>query len=195
MLNNQGNRLQEILLSGDREAAAVLAKGCSSQMLLQKNRVLHSITEQYRDGSIPFCQLTAACQAAAAFYDASQPPVACCGAVYGNTSSTGRNFMMMLLRGWGVPALDLGIDVPTEAFISAILQHHLRFIICVAFTQEDLAAVRQLHEQAQSLGLRDRFSLLVTGINPDPSQGVIPVDYQQHGAAAVAEWVVDAWNS
>ena len=195
MLNHQTDRLQEILLRGDREAAARLAVDRSPQMILQKNQVLRSLTDQYRQGSIPFCQLTAACQAAAAFYDASLPPVACCGAVFGNTSPTGRNFMLMLLRGWGVPTLDLGTDVPPETFLAAIRQHQLRFAICVAFSQADLPVVRQLHEQALAQGLRDHFFLLLTGINPDPSQGSIPVDDQEHGAAAVAEWVVDAWKS
>ena len=195
MLNHQTDRLQDILLRSDREAAAALAVDRSPDIILQKNQVLRSLTDQYRQGSIPFCQLTAACQAASAFYDASLPPVACCGAVYGNTSPIGRNFMLMLLRGWGVPTLDLGTDVPPDTFLAAIRQHQLRFAVCVAFSQADLPVVRQLHEQTLTQGLRDHFSLLLTGINPDPSQGSIPVDYKEHGAAAVAEWVVDAWKS
>ena len=195
MLNNQTSRLQEILLRGDRKAAAALADGCSPQMLLQKNSVLRSLTDQYREGSIPFCQLTAACEAAASFYDTSLPPVACCGAVYGNTSPIGRNYMMMLLRAWGVPTLDLGTNVPPESFISAIRQHQLRFAVCVAFSGADLPVVRRLHELALSEGLRDRFSLLLTGVSPEPPLDDIPVDFQEHSAAAVAGWMVDTWNS
>ena len=195
MLNDQADRLEEILLRGDREAAAALAEHRAPEMLLVKNRVLHSLTDQYRAGKAPFCQLTAACQAAAAFYDAALPPVACCGAVCGNTSSTGRDFMMMLLRGWGMPALDLGTDVRPEAFLSAVREHGLRFVVCVAFSQADLEAVRELHRLALSQGIRDRFAMLVTGVNPDPAQGSIPADLQEHSAAAVAEWMVDKWMS
>ena len=195
MLNDQAERLQKILLCGDREAAAALAKACSPEILLRKNHVLRSLTDQYREGSVPFCQLTAACEAAAMFYDASLPPVACCGAVRGNTCPTGRDFMMMLLRGWGVPAVDLGTDTAPETFVAAIRRHQLRFVICTAFSQDDLATVRQLHELAKAEGLRDSFSLLLSGINPEPSHGVLPLDYQEHSAAQVAEWVVNAWNS
>ena len=55
--------------------------------------------------------------------------------------------------------------------------------------------MRELHGLALSQGIRDRFALLVTGVNPDPAQGSIPADLQEHSAAAVAEWMVDKWMS
>jgi methanogenic corrinoid protein MtbC1 len=194
MDNHEAGRLQEILLRGDREAAKLLARMRIPQMISEKNRVLSLLTDRYREGAVPFCQLTAACQAAAVFHDDKMPPVACCGAVYGNTSPTGCNYMMMLLRGWGMPVLSLGTDVPADGFLDAVRQYHLRFAVCVVFSEADVPAVIRLHEQAMAEGLRNQFALLMTGISPGRLKGSLPVDFEEYSAAAVAGWMVDAWQ-
>ncbi len=194
MDNHWAGGLEAIMMRGDRGAAAALVGDCMPQLIREKNRVLRALTQRYREGSIPFCQLTAACQSAAVFCDDTLLPVACCGAVAGNTSPTGCNFMMMFLRGWGLPAMDLGTNVQPEAFLSAIRQQNLRFAVCVAFSEADIPAVVRLHDLAVAEGMRDRFSLLMTGVNPGSLRAGLPTDCPEHSAAAVAEWMVDAWQ-
>ena len=103
---------------------AELLKTCDpSTLYQQKNALLEDLTNRYLSGALPFCQLTAFAHAAGAFFNNDLPPVACCGAASGNTSAAGRDYTLMLLSAWGIPTLDLGVDVSPEAFLSAITQN------------------------------------------------------------------------
>lgn len=189
--------LEAAMLRGDRDGAARILKGVDAHLAAQwRDALLRRLTAGCLEGRLPFSQLTAAAQAACLLCDDQAPPVACCGAIAGNTSATGRDFMLMLLHAWGVPALDLGVDVPESAFLGAVAEHGVRFVVCVAFSRADLERVRRLDRQAAALGIRDRFDLLVTGAQMEHGDGSgVPWDCPDHRAAAVAEWVVRRWRA
>ena len=185
--------LTAALLRGDRDAVLSLtAVAERDQLRLCKSSVLHGLTEGCLKGDVPFCQLTAAAQAAAALEDGALPPVACCGAVEGNTSATGQHFLLMLLRAWGMPALDLGCSVAPDRFLDAVVEHVFSFVLCTLFSPKDMESVRRLDAEARRCGLRDRFLLVVSGAEPGPDS---PADFQSRSAAAAAEWVVSRWRS
>ncbi|MBQ7455734.1 MAG: hypothetical protein IJS53_04760 [Clostridia bacterium] len=187
--------LRLALLRGDRQAVLSLARTEGLETLSGwKNALMEELTGGYLAHALPFCQLTAAAQAASALYH-DAPPVVCCGGVAGNTSATGQNFMMMLLRAWGVPAIDLGCGVPAERFLAAVREHGLQYVICVAFSAADAGGVLRLHEEAARQGLRGQFLLLLSGAQldeNDPSRRCL--DCPDTGAAAVANWVVRSWR-
>lgn len=185
------------MLAGDRDRArAMLCKADIRRAIEWKDNLLSRLTADCLDGHVPFSQLTAAAQVACLLHDDRVPAVVCCGAVAGNTSATGRDFMMMLLRAWGVPATDLGIDVPETAFLDAVTDRGARFVICAVFSRADLASVRGLDQLARACGLRDRFSLLVSGAQTEHGDDTDALsDYPDHRAAAVAEWVARAWRA
>ena len=191
------SRLEAAILAGDRSGAAGILLSTDARLAAEwKDALLSRLTADCLNGQVPFSQLIAAAQAACLLLDDQAPPVACCGAIAGNTSATGRDFMMMLLRAWGVPALDLGVDVPEEAFLNAVAEHGMLFVICAVFTRADLRHVLRLHERAEALGIRDRFRLLVSGAQAEHDDARdIPLDYPDFRAAAVAEWVVRTWKA
>lgn len=45
------------------------------------------------------------------------------GTVRGDVHDLGKNIVVMLLKGAGYNVIDLGVDVPTEKFVEAILEH------------------------------------------------------------------------
>ncbi len=188
--------LRDALLRGDREAVArMLHTGEPETWRREKDSLLREVTDAHLRGGAPFCQLTAAAQAASAFPLPEQPSAVCCGGVAGNTSAISKNFLMMLLRGWGLPALDLGMDVPAAAFLEAVREHGVRFVVCVGFSSADGAFVRDLHRQAVEHGIRDRFRLVLCGASMTPEEmAELPLDFLDNRAAAVAEWMVDAWT-
>ena len=189
------SRLESAILAGDRAAVERISAGVPLAAAW-KDRLLAAPTADCLNGRVPFSQLTAAAQAACVLCDDEAPPVACCGAIAGNTSAAGRDFMMMLLHAWGVPAIDLGVDVPEDAFLSAVAEHGVRFVICAVFSKADLRRVRQLDSQARALGIRDRFSLLISGAQMEHGDGSdSPSDCPDHRAAAIAEWVVHRWKA
>ena len=188
------DRLEAAVLSGDRAGAEGILRTVGRGIAIEwKNSLLSRLTADCLNGRGPFCQLTAAAPAACAGFDEQAPPVACCGGIAGNTSTTGRDFMMMLLRAWGVPSMDLGTDVPEHAFLNAVADHGVRFVICTAFSRADLKRIRVLDKRARELGIRDRFSLLVSGAQLEHGGDDAVSDCPDHRAAAVAEWVVQRW--
>ncbi len=190
-------RLEAAMLRGDRDSAEAILRAIDARLAAEyRDALLARLTSDCLAGRVPFSQLTATAQVACLLCDDRAAPVACCGAIAGNTSATGRDFMMMLLRAWGVPALDLGVDVPESAFLNAVAERGVRFIVCAVFSRADYARVRQLDERARALGIRERFKLLVSGAPVEHGDSsMLPTDCSDHRAAAVAEWVVRAWKA
>ena len=189
--------LKDALLRGDRAAVSALLKAYDPSVLAsQKNALLHDLTNRYLAGALPFCHLTAAAQAASAFFNADLPYVACCGAASGNTLAAGRDYTLMLLSMWGVPTLDLGVDVSPETFLSAITQHSLRYAVCVIFTAAEADCVRRIHALAVARGVRQSFRLAVCGASPSDDGALrdLPADFCTHRSAEAAQWVMDTWK-
>ena len=185
--------LTGILLRGDRAAALDMLKNGQRQALSAcRDALMRDLTARYLAGEAPFCQLTAVAQAASVLHDPALPPVACCGALRGNTSAASHNFMLMLLRAWCMPTLDLGLDVAAERFLEAVERQHLPFAVCAAFSEADADRVREIHDLALRRGLRGRFRLAVCGARLE--LGGLPVDCPEYKTAAVAGWVVRAWK-
>lgn len=176
---------------------AELLKTCDpSTLYQQKNALLEDLINRYLSGALPFCQLTAFAHAAGAFFNNDLPPVACCGAASGNTSAAGRDYTLMLLSAWGIPTLDLGVDVSPEAFLSAITQNSLQYAVCVIFTAVDAECARRMHTLAEARGMRGSFRLVVCGASEseDASLRDLPADFLTRRSAAAAQWVMNTWK-
>ena len=190
----KGETQRDALLRGDREAVAqLLSTDEAARLEKEKNGLLRELTDAHLRGELPFCQLTAAAQAACAFPLENQPFIACCGGVAGNTGAVGKSHVLMLLRAWGVPTLDLGMDVPAEAFLQAVEERGIRFAVCVGFSAADAEFVRSLHQKASEHGIRKYFKLMLCGATlSGETLAQLPLDFPDNRAAAVAEWMVDA---
>lgn len=188
--------LDRALLGGDRPAVEEMKKIVPRETLTGwKNALMTRLTDRYLKGSAPFCALTAAAQAARALYDPSLPPAACVGAVRGNESGTGRDYMMMLLTARGVPALDLGLNAGTDAFLGAVREHGLRIVVCAIFSDRDLESVAELHRKAEICGIREKFLLAACGAEHGSYRAEdFRLDCPEHRAAAVAEWAAERWK-
>ena len=190
-------QLNDALLRGDRAAVAALLKsGDPAALTRKKNALLDSLTNRYLRGTLPFCQLTAAAYAASAFSGGALPPVACCGAASGNTSAAGRDYTLMLLSMWGIPALDLGVDVSPEAFLAAITENRLQYAVCVIFTTAEADCVRRLHALAEARGVRKTFRLVVCGasLSENETPRDLHADFVTRHSAAAAQWVMKTWT-
>ena len=189
--------MKDVLLRGDRAAVAALLKSNDSEALVRKkNILLENLTNRYLAGDLPFCQLTAVAHAAAAFSNNGLSLAACCGAASGNTSAAGRDYTLMLLSAWGIPTLDLGVDVPPEAFLTAITENSLQFAVCVIFTAADAECARRIHVLAKERGIRESFRLVVSGVSEteDASLRDLHADFLTRRSAAAAQWVMNTWK-
>ena len=83
-INDLEEHLCSAMLNGEEKITSELKNFVpKDQIVTCKNNILRNLTESYKNGKTPFCQLVAAAQAAAVLYDDSMPPVVCCGAVKG----------------------------------------------------------------------------------------------------------------
>ncbi len=188
--------LTAALKKGDADAVNSLKNTYPLQDLIRlKDEFLSGLTRRYMAGEAAFCEITAAAQASRALYDPSLPPKVCVGAVEGNQSGTGRDYMMMLLTAWGVPAMDLGLDAGPGKFLEAVREHDLKAAVCAIFSDRDFESVRELHRMAESEGLRDSFLLAVCGAEHGAYRAEdFRLDCPEHRAGAVAEWVAHRWK-
>jgi len=191
----QREQFRDALLRGDRPAVEEMIRQGQANVPDWRDELLGELTEQYLEGAVPFCQLTVLAEAAAALTE-PLPPVAVCGSLAGNPGDTGRNFIQMLLRAWGVPTLDLGADVPAERFLDTVSGQEIRFVIASAFSADDAGAAMFLHQKAVERGIRDRFDLLVCGAKlTDETGKKLQLACMDYRAAAVARWVVQTWKN
>jgi len=185
--------LQHALLLGDADAVrAMLRCAPRAELAACKDALLQEVTHKVLRGAAPFCQLVALCQAAAPLRDAALPPRCCCGGLPGCQSPATHGFLMMLLHGWGVPVLDLGLNVSADAFLQAVTAHRLSGLLCTAFTPSEALSIQRLHQASVEHGLRDRLCLLLGGAAPTAE---LPVDNTDFRLAAVAEEAAHRWKT
>ena len=150
------------LLKGDRAMALPAHPGPREAALARA--AVASLTELYRQGMIPFCQMTAAAQVAAASYglDHAAPQVAI-GAVAGDGSMVGKAHMRMMLSAWGISCLDLGVDTAPGTFLQAVREQGVSVVLCSSFGDASGEQILALDAMARSSGLRESFRIVVGG--------------------------------
>ncbi len=166
-----------------------------STVVSWKNALMNELTDGYINGQVPFCQLTAVAYAAQAVNNDNINPIACCGALEGNTSVAGNDHMMMLMKAWGIPYIDLGLDVAPEKFIDAISEHGLKYVICMAFNEENAQGIYKVNQLAVRQGIRKQFSLLLCGVMiPKEKKEKLPLDCEEFRTATAARWIGLQWK-
>ena len=188
--------IRRALLCADRNKISSLASELDRSTVVEwKNALMDELTDEYIKGNVPFCQLTAVSYAAQAIKNSNEAPVACCGALSGNTSAAGSDHMMMLLNAWGVPCIDLGLDVEPDKFVDTVSENGLKYVICMAFNEENAQGIRRVDELAVKQGIRKQFSLLLCGIMlPEEKTRELHLDCEEFRTATAARWIGMQWK-
>ncbi|NLO46067.1 MAG: cobalamin-binding protein [Clostridiales bacterium] len=121
---------------------------------------------------------------------------ACVGTVKGDLHDIGKNLVKMMLEGKGFEVIDLGVDVPAEAFISAAAEHNCQIIACSALLTTTMGAMKEVVDAAKRSGIRDKVKILVGGapINKEFCES-IGADIYTSDAASAANEAVEALTS
>ncbi len=85
------------------------------------------------------------------------------GTVAGDVHDIGKNIVHTLLKGSGYKVVDLGVDVPTEKFIEAVVEHQPKVLgmsALLSFTYPEMKAVV---EALAAKGLRDKVKVVIGG--------------------------------
>jgi 5-methyltetrahydrofolate--homocysteine methyltransferase len=85
------------------------------------------------------------------------------GTVKGDLHDIGKNLVKMMLDGAGFETIDLGTDVGTEAFVSAVRQHRPRLLGMSALLTTTMGNMKATIEALAAAGLRDTVKIMIGG--------------------------------
>ncbi len=85
------------------------------------------------------------------------------GTVEADLHSVGKNIVAMMLRSGGFEVHDLGVDVKTRAFVDKAKEVHADIIAASSLLTTTMPYQRELIEELQSVGLRERFKVMIGG--------------------------------
>ena len=85
------------------------------------------------------------------------------GTVRGDMHDIGKNLLSIALEGAGFKVVDLGIDVPPEAFVQSVKEHQPQVLGLSALLTTTMIAMREVIEAVQEAGLRDTVRIMIGG--------------------------------
>ena len=85
------------------------------------------------------------------------------GTVEGDVHDIGKNIVIALLEAEGFEVVDLGVDVPPEAFVSAIKEHKPDIVGMSSLLTVALEATKKTVDAITEAGLRDKVKIIIGG--------------------------------
>ena len=87
----------------------------------------------------------------------------CIGTVKGDLHDIGKNIVKMMMEGKGLEVVDLGTDVPAEAFIQAAIEQNCQVICCSALLTTTMPVMGDVVKAAEAAGIRDKVKIMIGG--------------------------------
>ena len=115
----------------------------------------------------------------------------CIGTVQGDLHDIGKNLVKMMMEGKGLEVIDLGTDVPPEAFVRTAIEQHCQIICCSALLTTTMSVIGDVVRIATEAGIRDKVKILIGGapINEEFCRE-IGADFYNSDAASAADTAV-----
>lgn len=85
------------------------------------------------------------------------------GTVKGDIHDIGKNIVATLLRGSGFEVIDLGVDVPAEAFISSVRESGAKVLGLSALLNFTYPEMKHVVEEVAKAGLRESVKVVIGG--------------------------------
>lgn len=86
------------------------------------------------------------------------------GTVKDDIHDIGKNLVIMMLQGNGWEVTDLGIDVPTEQFVSVVRETELDILGMSALLTTTIPRLKEAIDALKAAGLRDKVKIMVGGV-------------------------------
>ena len=88
---------------------------------------------------------------------------ACIGTVFGDLHDIGKNLVKMMLEAKGFEVIDLGTNVPAEAFITTAINENCSIICCSALLTSTMPVMGDVVKAAEAAGIRDKVKIMIGG--------------------------------
>lgn len=110
------------------------------------------------------------------------------GTVHGDLHNIGKNLVAMMCEGAGFEVIDLGKDVPPEAFVEAVKEHGPQVVGMSALLTTTMRAMEQTVKALEEAGVRDQVKIMIGGAPVTQAfADQIGVDGYASNAASAAE--------
>ena len=110
------------------------------------------------------------------------------GTVHGDIHEIGKSLVATMLSANGFEVLDLGVDVPTEVFLTKVIESGAQLVGLSALLTTTMTVQRDVIEALDDAGVRDRVKVLVGGapVNQEWADSIGADGYAEDAMAAVA---------
>ena len=85
------------------------------------------------------------------------------GTVKGDLHDIGKNLVRMMMEGKGLKVVDLGVDVPVEAFLDAAREHNAKIIACSALLTTTMGEMRNVVDAIKASELNGKVTIMIGG--------------------------------
>jgi len=119
--------------------------------------------------------------------DAVDQGIAVIGSVHGDLHDIGKNLVKMLLEGAGFKVVDLGTNVESKKFLSAVHDHNANIIGMSALLTTTMPVMKEIIDLLSENNLRDSVKVLVGGapVTEEYSQKIGADGYGADAGSAV----------
>lgn len=109
------------------------------------------------------------------------------GTVEGDVHDIGKNIIIALLEAEGFEVIDLGVDVPSDRFVSAIKEYKPDIVGMSSLLTVALESTKETVKAIEAAGLRDKVKIIVGGgrIDPQAAEYIKPDAYTDNAALGV----------
>ena len=180
-----------------------LDAGISAELIL-RDGLLHGMSiigEKFKNGKVYVPEVLVTARAMNMGVQMLKPYLAaggactigrvCIGTVQGDLHDIGKNLVKMMMEGKGLEVIDLGTDVPPEAFVRTAIEQHCQIICCSALLTTTMSVIGDVVRIATEAGIRDKVKILIGGapINEEFCRE-IGADFYNSDAASAADTAV-----
>ncbi|KNZ42092.1 cobalamin B12-binding domain-containing protein [Acetobacterium bakii] len=173
--------IQEGLIDGNAELVKnktekALLEGINSEIIIKKALIptMDKIGKEFRAGNIYIPEVLMSSRAMHASLYVLKPllieselskkkGLVVIGTVAGDLHDIGKNMVSMSLQGDGYEVVDLGIDVPADDFISAILRYKPDVLAMSALLTTTIGEFKNVIKALINEGLRENLNIVVGG--------------------------------
>ena len=83
------------------------------------------------------------------------------GTVRGDLHDIGKNLVRMMMEGKGLEVIDLGVDVPAEKFVEAVMEANADIVACSALLTTTMPEIKTVVDEIVRAGIRDKVKIMI----------------------------------
>jgi 5-methyltetrahydrofolate--homocysteine methyltransferase len=172
--------VKEATLAGDQDRVSALTKqaideGIEADQIIQEGLIgaMVVVGKEFGENKIYIPEMLIAARAMKSGLEVVKPLLVggkmksiakvVLGTVKGDLHDIGKNLVGMMLEGFGVEVIDLGVDVSPEKFVEALKTHQPQFVGMSALLTTTMTSMEVTIKALEESGLRQNVKVLVGG--------------------------------